>query len=158
MLRDQFLGAVFRSGATGMCSWHIRRSWRTIRSKRQARCVVNVTRTMACGRAGSSNLFRRCRDGGGLRGRIRRDAGNGPDESRQLARDCGDHDLSRLAFRHHATIALAQPGLRLPGDLAHRLRHGVNGSELAASDACREAVAVGGLDQQGAGVNVAGSW
>jgi hypothetical protein len=47
--------------------------------------------------------------------------------------------LSQLACRHHVTIALAQPGLRFPGDLAHRFRHGINGSELAARDAGNQA-------------------
>ena len=39
--------------------------------------------------------------------RIRRDAGNGPDEPCQLARDRGDHDRPQLALRHHLPIALA---------------------------------------------------
>ena len=104
---------------------------------------------------GRTNLVRRCRDGRGLRRRIRRDAGNGPDEPCQFACDRGDHDLPQLALRHHVTIALAQPGLRLPGDLAHRLRHGVNGGQLVTRDAGRETIAVCRLDQQGAGVNIA---
>jgi hypothetical protein len=44
--------------------------------------------------------------------------------------------------------------LRLPGDRAHRLRHDVNASQLAARDAGWETVAVRGLDQQGAGMNI----
>ena len=54
------------------------------------------------------------------------------------------------------TVALAQPGLRLPGNRAHCLWHRVHGGQFVAGDARREAVAVGRLDQQGAGVNVAG--
>ena len=50
--------------------------------------------------------------------------------------------------------ALAQPGLRLPGDRAYRLRHRVDGCQLVTANAGRVAVAVRGLDQQGAGVNV----
>src|ERR1039458_9128773 len=46
--------------------------------------------------------------------RIRRGARNGPNEPSQLARYGSDHDLLQLVFRHHVTIALAQPGLRLP--------------------------------------------
>ena len=92
----------------------------------------------------------------GLVGWLRRDASNGPDEPCQLARDCGDHNLLQLAFRHHLSIALAQPGLRLPGDLANCLRYCVDGGQLVAGDAGREAVAVRSLDQEGAGVNVTG--
>src|SRR5271166_935139 len=88
--------------------------------------------------------------------RIRRNAGNGPDEPRQLTRDRGDHNLVQLALRREVTIALAQSGLRLPGDRAHRLWHCADGWQLVASDAGRETVAVCGLDQQGSSVNVAG--
>jgi hypothetical protein len=46
--------------------------------------------------------------------------------------------------------------LRLPGDRAHRIGHGVNGLQLVAGEAGGKAVAVRSLDQQGAGVNVTG--
>ena len=88
--------------------------------------------------------------------RIRRDAGNGPDEPREFARDSDDHDLFQLVPRHHVAIALAQPGLRLPGDLAHRIWHRFDGRQLVPRDAGRKSVAVRCLDQQGAGMNVAG--
>src|SRR5271165_5499770 len=102
-----------------------------------------------------TNLFRYHRYCNALRRRIRRDAGNGPNEPCQLACDSGDHNLPQLAPRHHVTIALAQPGLRLPGDLAYRLWHGVNGGQLVTGDAGRETVAVCSLDQQGTSVNIA---
>jgi hypothetical protein len=55
------------------------------------------------------------------------------------------------ALCHHVPIALAQPGLRLPDNGAHRFRHGVDGSQLVPSDASGEAVGVCGFDQEGAG-------
>jgi hypothetical protein len=42
----------------------------------------------------------------------------------------------------------AQPGLRLPGDRAYHLGHPVDGCQLVAGDAGREAVAMSGLYQQ----------
>jgi len=87
---------------------------------------------------------------------IRRDAGNGPDEPRQLTRNRGDHDLLQLALRYHVTISVAQPELRFPSNRAHRFRHNLYGCQLVAGYAGREAVTVGGFDKQGAGVNVAG--
>ena len=45
-------------------------------------------------------------------------------------------------------------GNRVRLDLAHALWYSVDGGQLVAGDAGREAVAVGSLDQQGAGMNV----
>ena len=90
----------------------------------------------------------------GHRRRIRCDAGNSPDEAAQFARHRGHHDLAWLARRHHLPIAPAQPGLCLPGNLAHGFWHFVNGRQLAPGDTRRQAVAVRGLDQQGPGVDV----
>ena len=81
--------------------------------------------------------------------RIRRDAGNGPDEPRQLTRNRGDHDLLQLALRYHVTISVAQPELRFPSNRAHRFRHNLYGCQFVAGYAGREAVTVGGFDQQG---------
>jgi hypothetical protein len=115
------------------------------------RRIAPRTRSWWCLPHDTANLARGGRDGGGLHRRIRRDARNAPDEPCQLACDCG---LPQLAPRHHVT--LAQPSLCPPGNLAHRLAHGVNGGRLMAGDAGREPVAVRSLDQQGAGVNIAG--
>jgi len=49
---------------------------------------------------------------------------NGPDKARQFAGDRGGDDIGRLAGAGEPAIARAQPGLRLPGDLADRLRLG----------------------------------
>jgi len=51
-------------------------------------------------------------------------ASNGPDKARQFAGDRGGDDIGRLAGAGEPAIARAQPGLRLPGDLADRLRLG----------------------------------
>ena len=59
-----------------------------------------------------ANLFRCSRYGRVLCRRIRRDAGDGPDEPCQLAPNRGDHVLVQFAPRHHVTIALTKPGLR----------------------------------------------
>ena len=61
-----------------------------------------------------------------------------------------------LPLATNVTIALTKPGLRFPSDLADCVGHCIDGGQLVASDAGREAIAVSGFDQQGAGVNVAG--
>ena len=103
-----------------------------------------------------TNRLRHTRVHCGLVGWIRRGASRGPDKPRQLAGDGGDDNLLQLAPGHHLSIALAQPGLRPPGDLAHSLWHGIDRGQLVAGDAGREAVAVRSLDQEGAGVTVTG--
>ena len=49
----------------------------------------------------------------------------------------------------------APPELRFPSNRAHRFRHNLYGRQLVTGDAGRKAVTMGGLDEQGAGVNVA---
>jgi len=115
----------------------------TLRRASRARAPLSFQRlaTRSAGavcRPSWTNLARGGHDGRGLRRRIRRDARNAPDEPCQLACDCGDDNLPQLAPRHHVTISLAQPSLCLPGNLAHRLRHGVNGGQLVAGDEGRE--------------------
>ena len=73
----------------------------------------------------------------------------------QFACDRGDHDLFRLTRQDHLSIAPAQPGLRLPGDLAHRLRHSLDRRQFRARDPGGETVAPGGLDQNRARVDIA---
>ena len=90
-------------------------------------------------------------------------AGQGSDVMQAMAQtkpassrgDGGDHDLLQLVSHHHPPITLAQPGLRFPGNLAHRIRYCLHSIQFVAGDAGWKAVTVRRLDQQGSGVDVA---
>ena len=95
-----------------------------------------------------------------MQSRIRRDAGNAPDEATQLTCDGSNYNLLQLTLRHHVTIALAQPGLRLPGNfMAPRLRPRRTGGDSGPEQNVAEEPANGALcslDEQGPDVDVAG--
>src|SRR6516162_1995464 len=96
-----------------------------------------------------TRLFRSAR-------RRRHAPGDGPDKARQFAGDRGRDDLGRLSGAGEPAIAGTEPGLRFPGDLANCLWQLLLPEQQLATDACREAIAPGRLDQQPASGALAG--
>ena len=88
--------------------------------------------------------------------RYRHLPGDGPDKARQLAGDRGGDDIGRLSGAGEPAIAGTEPGLRFPGDLANCLWQLLLPEQQLATDACREAIAPGRLDQQPASGAIAG--
>src|SRR5271169_3062556 len=82
--------------------------------------------------------------------------GNGPDESRQFARDRGGDAVGRLTGAGEPAIARAQPQLRLPGDVPDQPGLALLPEQQLAADPSREAIGPGRLDQQPASGVVAG--
>src|SRR5271165_4893886 len=85
-------------------------------------------------------------------------AGNGPDETGQLARNRGGDDVGRLAGAGELAIAGTQSGLGFPGDLADRSGLFLLSQQQLAADPRREAIAPGRLDQQPAGPRGCRPW
>src|SRR6516162_4815931 len=88
--------------------------------------------------------------------RYRHLPGDGPDKARQLAGDRSGDDIGRLSGAGEPAIAGTEPGLRFPGDLANCLWQLLLPEQQLATDACREAIAPGRLDQQPASGAIAG--
>jgi hypothetical protein len=123
-------------------------SVRVVHRLLRARCVAfqRLGAWRAPGpRAHLDRRLRHIRLHNGLAGWLRRDASRGPDKPCQLAGDGGDDNLLQLASGGHLSMALAQPGLRPPGGLAHSLWHGIDRGQLVAGDAGREAATVRSL-------------
>ena len=96
--------------------------------------VLSYAPALCYGRASVPQGYVQIPGGRAFRRQPRRDTCDGPDEARQFARDRGDHDQLQLTRQHHLPIAPAQPGLRLPGDRAHRLRYSLDRHQLRARD------------------------
>jgi len=82
--------------------------------------------------------------------------GDGPDKSSHLACDRGRDDNLRLPACSKTSPSTAQPNLRLPGNVAHILRHCLKPIVQLATDACLHAVGPGSFDQGASRVEIAG--
>src|ERR687892_1170775 len=82
--------------------------------------------------------------------------GDRPDEAHHLTGDRGGHDYLGFAGRRQAAVTIAEAELSLPGDLADRLGQTLEPVEQLAADPGLHAVGPGALDQDAAGMGVAG--
>src|SRR5919106_5615554 len=82
--------------------------------------------------------------------------GDRPDEAHHLTGDRRGHHYLRFAGRREAAVTVAEAQLRLPGDLADRLGQAFDPVEQLAADPGLHAVGPGALDQDPAGMGVAG--
>src|ERR1700759_4784342 len=74
-------------------------------------------------------------------------ASDGPDEGGELACQGSDRDGLELAPADERPVAVVEPVLRLPGDLAHRTRGGLHLDLLVLADPRRMPIGPRALDQ-----------